>query len=70
METKNQKPKTHCKDDCCESHREKILGTLEEVSTALDDPNKGDNEQGHQLHHRPDLTHPAEIITAHYGGST
>jgi hypothetical protein len=36
------------------------LRTLEKVAATLDDSDKGDNEQWHQLHHGPNLSHPAE----------
>ena len=40
------------------THVKEIVGPVEEVSAGLDDPDEGDDEEGHQLEHGADLAHP------------
>ena len=40
------------------THVKEIVRPVEEVSAGLDDPDEGDDEEGHQLEHGADLAHP------------
>ena len=49
------------------THLEQVVGAVEEVSAALDDADKGDDEEGHDLHHRANLPHPGGQVDVALG---
>ena len=40
---------------------------MQEISAALDDADEGDDEERHDLHHGPDLPHPAGQVDVALG---
>ena len=48
----------HTQCNVKKTHVKGIVGPVEEVSAGLDDPDEGDDEEGHQLEHGADLAHP------------